>query len=258
MAIGICQYCGEEKELCSAHIIPKAFYKLKQSPYLGISSDGKVDVTKCQNGIKDPNILCAKCDGILGKYDKYAVEILKKKILENPKIPWGMSKDAQLNILTDGQFDYHLLRMFFVSLVWRASVSNLPETKDISLGKYQDIALKILKGEIPDNPYLFHPIIIRMNEKNEFSNIAGIMKGKYAGQWKTVFAIPDYQIGIITNAEPLKNSWIIKSVSLNPYEFAVIETGIDINGIQIRLQNLVDIVKKVHGGILPDIGKKSF
>lgn len=84
------------------------------------------------------------------------------------------------------------------------------------------------------------------------------MKGKYAGQWKTVFAIPDYQIGIITNAESLKNSWIIKSVSLNPYEFAVIETGIDINGIQIRLQNLVDIVKKVHGGILPDIGKKSF
>lgn len=107
MAIGICQYCGEEKELCSAHIIPKAFYKLKQSPYLGISSDGKVDVTKCQNGIKDPNILCAKCDGILGKYDKYAVEILKKKVLENPKIPWGMSKDAQLYLLTDGQFDYH-------------------------------------------------------------------------------------------------------------------------------------------------------
>lgn len=76
-----------------------------------------------------------------------------------------MSKDAQLYLLTDGQFDYHLLRMFFVSLVWRASVSNLPETKDISLGKYQDIALKILKGEIPDNPYLFHPLIIRMNEK---------------------------------------------------------------------------------------------
>lgn len=84
------------------------------------------------------------------------------------------------------------------------------------------------------------------------------MKGKYAGQWKTVFAIPDYQIGIITNAEPLKNSWIIKSVSLNPYEFAVIETGIDINGIQIRLQNLVDIVKKFMAAFYQILERKVF
>ena len=55
----ICKYCGKEKELCKAHIIPKSFYDLEKNKlYWGISSDGKIDMKTCQNGLKDDGILC--------------------------------------------------------------------------------------------------------------------------------------------------------------------------------------------------------
>lgn len=54
MVYGICKYCGKYKQLCSAHIIPKSFYNLKQNKkFIGLSNDGTKDLKTCQNGLKD-------------------------------------------------------------------------------------------------------------------------------------------------------------------------------------------------------------
>ena len=43
-------------------------------------------------------------------------------------------------------FDYTLFRKFFISVLWRASISQLEEYSNIDLGPYENIALNILKN----------------------------------------------------------------------------------------------------------------
>ena len=131
----------EEEKLCKAHIIPKCFYD-KEAFFCLYSANGTTDSKHYQNGAKDSNILCSKADGILGEYDKEAYNILIRDI-EKHKI-----KNKNIYQYLAHEFNYEKLRFFFISLVWRASISQLDCFKNINLKQYENIALKILKKEI--------------------------------------------------------------------------------------------------------------
>lgn len=55
-----------------------------------------------------------------------------------------------------------------------------------------------------------------------------ITRGKYSGQIKYSFIAPGYIFDCIVNTTPIKNDWVIKSLSLNKNELAVIETDFDV------------------------------
>lgn len=76
-SIGICKFCGQEKKLIDAHIIPKNFYLMrKKDRYLSINSK-TCKYTIQQKGGYDSNILCGDCDNhILGEFDKEGYRIL--------------------------------------------------------------------------------------------------------------------------------------------------------------------------------------
>lgn len=129
---GVCKLCEQQKHLINAHILPKSFYLLKSNKKLmSIDNNGNKDWKHYQNGIKDKNILCGDCDRKLGIYDKYAKEILFDII------PQKRHFDTSLFLLNGTEFDYEKLRKFFISLVWRASIST--EVNNIKLGKYEDM-----------------------------------------------------------------------------------------------------------------------
>ncbi len=240
MTYGICKYCGEYKQLCSAHIIPKSFYNLKENKkFISLSDNGTKDLITCQNGFKDDNILCSDCDKKLGIYDKYAKEILYDKIPKCRKF------NTPLFLMTDEQFDYQKMRFFFISLLWRASISQKDACSQISLGsKYENIALNILKDNIADDDSLFHPFIFKRTPKYKFHNVVVMSKGKYSGQWKSSFTFPGYTVDIITNTATIKNQWVVKSLSMNLKEFAVIETDEDVTKIETPILKIIEAIKK--------------
>lgn len=235
----ICKYCGQSKQLCSAHIIPKSFYNLqKNKRFIGLSNDGTKDLVSCQNGFKDDNILCSDCDKKLGIYDKYAKEILYDKI------PQCRRFNTPLFLMTNEQFDYQRMRLFFISLVWRASISQQDACSQISLGsKYENIALNILKGDISDDDNLFHPLIFKRTQKYKYHNVVVLGKGRYSGQWKSSFIFPGYTVDIITNTTPIKNQWAIKSFSMNLNEFVVLETDEDISETEHPIREIIKTQK---------------
>lgn len=240
MVYGTCKYCGEYKKLCSAHIIPKSFYNLKENKnFIGLSNDGTKDLITCQNGFKDDSILCSDCDKKLGIYDKYAKEILYDKI------PKCRRFNTPVFLMTDDQFDYQKMRFFFLSLLWRASISQKDACSQISLGsQYENIALNILKGNIADDDSLFHPFIFKRTPKYKFHNVAIMSKGKYSGQWKTTFTFPGYTVDIITNATPLKNQWVVNSFSLNSKELVILETDDDVTKTELPIWKIIENIQK--------------
>jgi hypothetical protein len=95
-------------------------------------------------------------------------------------------------------FNYDKLRRFFISLVWRVSIC---KSEPFSLGKYEEIALKILKNEMPDYEDLFLPLIYKKNTKTSVDYITGIFPDKFLGKHNCCFRFPNYEIIVIINTK---------------------------------------------------------
>lgn len=220
MTIGICKFCGQEKELIASHIIPKCLYQLnKHKQMVGIQPSHKViDKVNYQNGFKEP-LLCAEHDTEIGIYDGYANKILNRALSKYQFINFDKIKTY---LIKAPEFDYRKLRMFFISVAWRASVSS----ESFNLGRYEDIALRILKDEIPDEPTLFVPIVFRKNTQTAADNIAGTISAKYFGKHSLCLRFPDYEVIIIINSKHSTDENAIRLFRsmLTPQEFLVIES----------------------------------
>jgi len=138
----ICRLCLQHKKLVKAHIIPKWVFKNlypnpKNIDARLIMVDTKTLYSKRKPiGIYDNSILCEKCDGKIGKYDEYAKKIfLDSQLMNHPSL--------EKAYLTQ-QVDILKIQLFLISLLWRASISNLREFKKINLGNYEEKFRKVL------------------------------------------------------------------------------------------------------------------
>ncbi len=127
-----CCLCLQEKKLVDAHIIPKwAFMYLypesKVQPLILIGTEGN---KKSRVGVYDPNILCKECDGFIGIFNNYGKKVFLEKQLEDSQFQ-GLAY-----VIKDIKPEE--LKIFLLSVIWRASISKREEVKAISLGPYED------------------------------------------------------------------------------------------------------------------------
>src|SRR6218665_2718976 len=127
--IGICRYCHEEKKLCDAHIIPRSF--LGKRRFLKLSTENRF-IDRSPKGPYDRGILCADCDRKIGVYDGYAKELLLARLSH-------FSLRNGLLCIPQKEFDYLQLKKFFISVLWRASISKHEAFSIVSLGEYEKI-----------------------------------------------------------------------------------------------------------------------
>lgn len=201
MTIGICKFCGKEKELIKSHIIPKALYNLKiNGPVIRVDVENKCldRNTRQQNGAKEP-LMCSECDNTIGKLDGYTNKVLNGAVPKLNTIKFIES--CRCTSLTSDKFDIDKLRRFFISVLWRMSVASNP----IPLGKYRDIALGILKGETPDDYDLFLPLIYRRITGENVDEMTVLLRCKYLGKTSYTFRFPGYEVVIIVNTKNSKS-----------------------------------------------------
>lgn len=220
----ICKFCGQEKKLIKAHIIPKNFYTArKEDRYLCIIPKIKQCIFK-QNGGYDSNILCGDCDNnILGEFDKEGYRVLfgdfdkYKYILMPPHY-----KIYQLDSI---DFDYIKLRKFFISILWRASISQLKEWSNINLGGYEKKALDILKGK-KEYPELFKIEIYKNCYNEDINQLIFIAKTKTQKYKKYIIQMSGYYIEIAVDITRINNKYKLQyeTYSLNPTHAHIIET----------------------------------
>lgn len=222
--MGICKFCGQEKKLIKAHIIPKKFYLgLKYDRYLCINSKvGKYFVQ--QQGGYDSNILCADCDNhILGEFDKEGYRILfgdfsKYKYVQ----PHPQYKIYQID---NANFDYVKLRKFFISILWRVSISKLEEWSNINLGGYEKKAYEILKDK-REYPELFKILIYKNSFTEDINQEVLIAKGKTKKYKKYVIQMAGYHIEVMADSSRITNQYRLQyeTYFLNPTYAHIIET----------------------------------
>ncbi|MCK4635470.1 MAG: hypothetical protein KAT32_01275 [Candidatus Moranbacteria bacterium] len=119
-----------------------------------------------QTGYFDKNILCKDCDGsVIGKLEDYVsrffyggrLDISLKKFV----------KKGKLDVICAENVDYKKIKLFLLSLIWRASISNNKFFSEVKIGAtYEEIMRKfIIENEVvSDN---FCPCVIISYREHE-------------------------------------------------------------------------------------------
>jgi hypothetical protein len=117
-------------KLVNAHVIAKGFGRRLRGSGLNVRiSPANIGTAKQQLGEFDSDILCADCDGILGRFDDYAIELCQKFEQIHTK--------PQPDVFELPQSDRELFGKFVFSVLWRASISRRPSLADVKLGPYE-------------------------------------------------------------------------------------------------------------------------
>jgi len=161
--IGKCKLCGEEKELCKqSHIIPNFMYqdlfdKKNRMHMIQRKKGAFQQIGYRQSGEFDKFILCHNCDNkVLGKLERYASLILYgvyPKILKHRVGPDGIKYTYCAEI------DYAQFKLFLLSVLWRASISERPLFSEVRLGPHEERIRQMLLKEDPGDR-LIYPCLI--------------------------------------------------------------------------------------------------
>jgi hypothetical protein len=144
MAYGVCKLTGKSSEFIKSHLLPKALTSLGVAGERRISGGQGSRPKRSWTSWYDEELVVKEGEEILADYDNWAIAELRR--LELVWSGWGTKSSLPLE--TPEWFDPKLkgfglrvvecanpekLRLFFLSLLWRAAASTLPEFGEINL-----------------------------------------------------------------------------------------------------------------------------
>jgi hypothetical protein len=160
-----CKYCEHSfPKLAKAHIIPRSFYKVvrgsdKYSVELKVKERYE-EQKYWQSGIHDSKIVCESCEKLFNPFDTHGYEILSAA-LSQKKVCHGSDRQPYAYLVENA--DYHKLKLFFLSMLWRAHSSSLNFFSHVNLGSHEPIFRSCIStGKAPPSDeyevVLFHLI----------------------------------------------------------------------------------------------------
>ena len=163
--IGTCKWCGEVRPLMKSHIVPRSFYLSERHEPIVAFSGARIErPKKSRTSLWDNSILCDVQETEMMRLDDYAFKAL---VEGRSQATWLRSADQ--SIVTDDlgrptvlQFDHAdggRIKLFALSVLWRAAVSERDEVADVKLGPYENRILEMLKANAPGEPDDFCTIV---------------------------------------------------------------------------------------------------
>jgi len=159
----VCQLCKQDAPLVKSHIIPRSFYRIvknRGNNELNILSNiANEHPKKSRIGIYD-KIVCESCERLFSPWDDYTQALLLRKI--SNQIP--LIVDNQVLAYRLEGSDYHKLKLFFISLLWRASVSSHKFFSKIQTGRFEPLLNKAIRENDPGNNNFFSVNLAKFNK----------------------------------------------------------------------------------------------
>jgi len=167
--IGQCKLTGIHGRYVKSHIIPEALTETvwKGQPLTQKGQGGRH--IKRWTSWYDSRLVTAEGEAILAKYDDWAIDFFRqKKLIWSSWGPMGQLESADHTWLPDPQLgirkldgvDCARLRLFFLSLLWRAATTSLFEFSLVSIPANELAQLRemVLHGRV--EPYHFYPVTL--------------------------------------------------------------------------------------------------
>jgi len=157
-----CKFCGNESPLINAHVIPAGFFRrIRQGrePLEVITNSAGEYTKKSQIGEYDNTIVCSNCEVIWQGWDNYAQQLLAEQPLNGRTLYYN---NRMICYIVDN-YEYTKLKLFFISMAWRASVSTRKFFRNVSLGQFEDVAKQHIMNGNPGDSEDFSVVVSRFN-----------------------------------------------------------------------------------------------
>jgi hypothetical protein len=172
-----CKFCGEEKKLIRAHIIPEGFLRRlrdgQDPPRILAEKDFP---KKAPIGVYDTSILGADCEKLFGDWDNHIQRILATEPIGEP-----IKNNEDTIAYKIENFNYEQIKLFCISLLWRASASSKNFYKHVKLGPYDEIAKRHIIESNPGSEEDFSVTIAKFGDHPFDMTTMGPRKDKWTG-----------------------------------------------------------------------------
>jgi len=155
-----CKLTGSKGKPIKAHIIPKAFYELpsqEEGSCKLLSNTPDTFPKKVPVGIYDSTIVTQEGEDLFDAWDNYATHLLLNENMELENI----SRNGRIVGWNLENYDYHLLKLFSLSILWRAHASSHQAFKKVKLGPHELPIRNLLLNNDAGSPDQYSVIISR-------------------------------------------------------------------------------------------------
>ena len=138
-----CKLCNKDGKLMNSHIIPEFIYKPlydEKHRFHVLSTYKQKDRPKEQKGIRE-KMLCSDCEQHISRYENYASKVLFDGV------PVAVRNEGAGIVISE--IDYKLFKLFQLSVLWRASVSEHRMFKDVDLGPHECTIRQMIVSDDP-------------------------------------------------------------------------------------------------------------
>ena len=171
MKKGTCKLCGQHKNLLKkSHIYPSFICKGvfdRTNRTILASLKGNRGPKFYQTGFYDKNVLCEHCDNvIIGRLERYAASVLP------PPTPCSLMnvrtqvENDQLTTLHFSSIDYKQLKLFVLSLLWRAHHSQNEFFQKVHIPTHEPILRQMILACEPGADTEYEMSIVRIDRPN--------------------------------------------------------------------------------------------
>lgn len=176
----LCRLTLKRGKFVKAHILPQALTRpdVRGQPYIQ-AGEASFPVRRWTSWY-DPSLVTNEGEEILRQYDDWGVSELRKKSLVWSA--WGANAthlltsdhtfiDDRMGLRKISEIDGRKLRLFFLSLLWRAAATSLPEFSYVKLSRKQLGQLRrMLVDEDPGDSGLFSIVLMQFSTKGPWHN----------------------------------------------------------------------------------------
>jgi len=171
-----CRLCNKSENLIQSHIIPEYIYYTVYDDarkLFMISSDSNKRIKIEQKGIRE-RLLCKKCDNYFSPFENYG-----KSLLFGGKLNTSIFENTKDYLIVDG-VDYTKFKLFQLSILWRAGISNHPFFSSVDLGPHEIKIREMLLKKYPGEPHEYGCIMFALLDEGEFWDMIGSPRKYYA------------------------------------------------------------------------------
>ena len=161
---GICKLCAEDRKLVKSHIIPKAFFEPRAGGLTMLFNREDLHPKRMPSGIYDSKILCHQCEEQFSKLDDYAFKLLIENSSARRKV---RVREFEYEIIES--FDYDKLKLFFMSVLLRADLSEGFYWQRIRLGNRRLTLKKHISKGIAPGRDVFPVFLSRMTTSDRYA-----------------------------------------------------------------------------------------
>lgn len=143
-----CKLCKIRDDLGKSHVIPKSFFlnegDTHETPLL-LTNKQDVYPRKRRTGEYDLKILCKECEKTFDPWDDYAKKLLIDEFDNFQRITEG----NDIKAYAKNSYDYDKIKLFCISVLWRAGVSQREFFTNISLGPHEIVLREMILSQNP-------------------------------------------------------------------------------------------------------------